>query len=142
MPNTSASSILSVLNPRIASDPTLLRAIGEAIMGERLVVLSDAFEATFAERVATGLPGPRSWAPHHHHDPSRPYFQYHRHIPTGDVPVLRDAARILGSAATKSMMSSLTGLDCEGAFGLECARYNPGDYSYPHNDDGGWRSIS
>jgi len=137
------SSLFDLLNPSL-QDPEFLAHVGRLIADNRAVVLPNAVQAEMAGELHRALDTSRAWSIHSYFNEERPYFQF-KHCGLYDSatpPELRKLGCILDSTATKSQLSDITGCDCRGTFQIGAAGYNSGDYSFPHNDDGGLRSVS
>jgi hypothetical protein len=134
-------SILAHLDPRYRSQEAL-SAIGHHLATGRCVVLENAFEVAFAERVHDALSSYKDWQIYFENSPR---FSY-RHHKIPDCAVLPEAlhtcAAIFGSSATRSLMSDLSNRDCNGAIAFGASLYLPGDYALPHSDVSGVRNVT
>jgi hypothetical protein len=133
------------LNPETLGDPDVLSAVGRALVQGRAVIVRDALRPELAEEAYASLTASTAWEEERYFHPDRPYFQFHRatiSAPRAMPPVLREVAQSLGAPETKALMQSIAGVDCSGSFVLCAASNRAGDYSLPHNDDGGMRALT
>jgi Rps23 Pro-64 3,4-dihydroxylase Tpa1-like proline 4-hydroxylase len=100
----------------------------------RLVVIRDAFVASFAERIHRSLDACVAWQVYERYEK---HFHYHHHnlYKTSDYPPdLAWCEQIFGSLATKALATRLSGRECMGPTAVSASWYLPGDHSLPHTD--------
>lgn len=145
---TSQSSILDALDPSILEDDELLSDIKAKLLQGEVVIIRDAFKPEFAEyawaelnreelkwevnpdvRTLHSIPGHTS----HKQKPIEATYS------TGLLEVLE----LFEHENTKEFMGSLSGCSCSGPdVGLKPSWYKPNDYSSPHTDFKGERSLA
>jgi hypothetical protein len=135
-------SIAQYLSPAYRSERTLT-AIGNHLANGDCVLLKDAFEPEFADRMYRALDQYQDWRIDQ--DLSSRVFshRYHR-IPQRSL-YPRDVQwcmNIFDSPETKELISRLTNRDCAGDVALAANLYLPGDYALPHSDSTGTRSVT
>jgi hypothetical protein len=138
-------SIESLLSGDVADRRNRWTAVGNALRARQAVVIPNALRPEIAETIATSLERSGGWSREKHHPVDRPYFQFWRHALPCDgtsIELVQALRRVMGSPESKRFMGDLSGTNCDGEFVMGVARYDPGDYSYPHNDDGGWRALT
>jgi Rps23 Pro-64 3,4-dihydroxylase Tpa1-like proline 4-hydroxylase len=123
-----------------------LPQIGRLVADGRAVVIPDAFRKEVAEEVFDSLSAASAWTVHTYFRAERPYFYYRQDAIDGAneplPPAVRRYKETMGAARSLRMMTQFTDVDVGGGFGAVAAVHRPGDYSAPHNDDGGVRSMS
>ncbi|HEX8795862.1 MAG TPA: 2OG-Fe(II) oxygenase family protein [Polyangiaceae bacterium] len=140
-----SAPVPSVFNPETLGDPAILSDVAGALAGGRAVIVPNAFRPELAEEVRAWLTASTEWQEEQYFGPDRPYFQFHRHTivwPLVMPQVLRDVAHSLGAPESKAFMQALAGVDCSGRFVMTAASNRAGDYSLPHNDDNGLRTLT
>jgi hypothetical protein len=139
----SERSIEEVLRPGLFGDAGLRERLRNETTSGRMCVIRDAFAPGFAAGVAGALETSTAWQPNQ--DFSQPFFHYSHHNIydpqqfTGDLLRCYD---IFGSPASKRAMGEIFGVDCGGALNFGASVYLPGDYSLPHDDRLGPRSLA
>jgi hypothetical protein len=138
----SDAPLQTILNAEIFRDPRLLPTIGREIENGRAVVIAQAFEPDLARRVHAALEQSTSWKPYEGHTPFF-QFRHHNHYGWSNLPPeVRECARVLDGMPAKLLLSVFTGADCRGPLSIGASMYLPGDYSLPHNDVIGTRSVA
>lgn len=128
------TSIEFVANPQIFGDVELTRQISEHLVKGDLVVIRDAMQTAFAERMFACLDQFSDWTVHEGYEE---HFHYHHHNiydPKLFPPDLTWCAGIFGSDATKDLIQRLSQKNCEREVSLSASLYLPGDHSLPHDD--------
>lgn len=127
-------SLETVLHPSWVGDHSTVSAVRQRLAAGRLVVIRDAFHATFAERMFQCLNACTAWRVYEKYEPD---FHYHhhnlykrKHFPTD----LQWCDSIFASPTTKAFASLLSGRDCRGPTAFSASWYLPGDHSLPHSD--------
>jgi hypothetical protein len=126
----------------ILRDETLIAGIRAQLEGGRAVVIRDAIEPEFAERVHRELEATAAWKPYEH---VSPLFHYHHHNLYSDNEFpdsLRECKAIFDRQETRALMSRLSGRDCSGRAIVGASLYLPGDHSLPHRDFGMSRTVA
>lgn len=138
------TSLKDLLSREVVESPTLLQTVGRAVAAGRAVAIANAFRVELAEAVATELLNSDSWAVDAFFDARRPYFQYRQQVilRMSLPPLVKQVGVALEAGESRALMSEITGIDCNGELRIGAARYGVGDYSFPHNDDGGFRCLT
>jgi thioredoxin 1 len=131
-------SLLSIENFLRAS----LRGPGSALMnaGPRLaagglLVIRDAFEPDFAERMYRSLDSVTNWRAHENYAKKFAYNHhnlYHADQFPADVAW---CSKVFDSSSSKAWAMRLSGRSCPGPTEISASCYLPGDHSLPHNDN-------
>ena len=127
-------SIEFFLNPTIFSQEHLVNEISERLAKGHLIVIKNAFNEAFAERLFACLDQFNNWKLYKDY---QPHFHYHHHNIYDDTlfpPELERCRRIFSSEGTRSFVERLAQRDCSGETTFSASLYLPGDYSLPHND--------
>jgi hypothetical protein len=141
-PAIDAVSLQHILNRDTFRDPETLARIGRAIADDRAVLIPRAFDDDWAERVHLDLEHCTRWEPE---QTGAEYFHYRQHglrDATQFPDAVREVARVFQSGATKALLGEVTGCDCSGPLWYAASLYLPGDYSLPHSDAWGSRTLS
>ncbi|MDM0078166.1 thioredoxin domain-containing protein [Variovorax sp. J2P1-59] len=124
-------SLESYLRPSVR---IALPDIAPRLAAGRLVLIRDAFEADFAERMHRSLDNSTAWRVQEGYET---HFHYHYHDLSDAERYPEDIAecsRIFDSPKTKEWMTRLSGRSCTGPTEFFANWYLPGDYLHPHND--------
>jgi hypothetical protein len=128
-------SLETYLNPAaFPCDEATVTAVRRRMAAGRLVVIRDAFVASFAERIHRSLDACVAWQVYERYEK---HFHYHHHnlYKTSDYPPdLAWCEQIFGSLATKALATRLSGRECMGPTAVSASWYLPGDHSLPHTD--------
>jgi hypothetical protein len=127
----------------LLADPKILPHLGAQLAEGRVILIQDAFNEPFAERMHSALAASNEWQPYEML--GAPFFHFHhRNIyDRSRFPrELGECEHIFGSKATRALLGGLTGLDCAGPVALSASMYLPGDHSLPHTDCIGSRAMS
>lgn len=140
------SSLETYLDPALARDADALERIGRWLRQGRLVVVRDAFQASFAERMHRCLDQADGWQPYEKFE-ERFQYRHHNLYDPGSFPAdLTWCRALFDGAAAKALAGDLSGRDCTGPLVFSASRYLPGDYSLPHTDavghDGAVRQVA
>jgi Rps23 Pro-64 3,4-dihydroxylase Tpa1-like proline 4-hydroxylase len=133
-----ASTPLS-LEPYLAfpCDEPTISALRQQLAAGRLVVIRDAFVASFAERIYGALDACTAWRMYERYDRQHFHYRHHNLYEKSDYPSdLRLCDRIFESTATKALAHRLSGRVCIGPTLLTASWYLPGDHQLPHTDVG------
>jgi Rps23 Pro-64 3,4-dihydroxylase Tpa1-like proline 4-hydroxylase len=137
-PSEMAGALLSLetyLNPSTfpCKEPTISSMRRELAAG-RLIVVRDAFVASFAERIHRSLDECTAWQMYEGYE-THFHYRHHNLYKASDYPPdLTWCDEIFGSPATKSLAQALCGRECIGPTVLSASWYLPGDHSLPHTD--------
>jgi Rps23 Pro-64 3,4-dihydroxylase Tpa1-like proline 4-hydroxylase len=107
---------------------------GAQLAAGRLIVIREAFESSFAERMHRSLDICTTWRVHEKYED---HFHYHHHNLYRESeypPDLTWCARVFDSVATKRWATQLSGRSCVGPTRCSASWYLPGDHSLPHTD--------
>jgi hypothetical protein len=127
-------SIEAYLRPSLRGPGTAMEEAGRRLAAGALVVIREAFEPAFAERIHRSLDKNTSWRLYEKYEK---HFHYHHHNLYREneyPPDLAWCAKVFDSAATRSWASRLSGRLCEGSTLFSASWYLPGDHSLPHTD--------
>jgi hypothetical protein len=141
-PDTSLS-IATVLRPGLLDRPGLKARLREETTSGRMCVIRNAFAQEFADGIARALETTTEWKPYE--DFKQPYFHYTHHNLYESARFggeLRRCHDIFGSRPTRDLMGELFNVDCGGEVQFGASLYLPGDYSLPHDDRYGPRSLA
>jgi len=126
-----APSIETYLRPSVRA---ALPDIAPRLAQGRLVLIRNAFEADFAERMHRSLDNSTAWRVQEGYEK---HFHYHYHDlsnAAGYPEDIAECARIFDSPQTKAWVTGLSGRSCTGPTEFFSNWYLPGDYLHPHND--------
>lgn len=127
-----AHSIEFFLNPKVFGNSELTSLItGHLVKGD-LVVIRNAMQEPFAERVFSCLDQFSDWRVYERHD--KHHFHYHHHNIYDEAlfpPELKSCQAIFRSDSTKQFMQRLSQKDCAGETSFSASLYLPGDHSLP-----------
>jgi len=128
------SSIEFFLDPTISTDKPLRRQISNRLMAGDIIVIRNAFQSAFADRMFDCLNNYSNWKLYEGYEK---HFHYHHHN-IYDETLFPDALRhcrdVFASEPTKSLVQDLSRRDCTGPVTFSASLYRPGDHSLPHND--------
>jgi len=128
------NSIEFFLNPKIFGNGVLMRRISDHLPSGDLVVIRDAVQEPFAERMFVCLDEFSDWKVYEGYEK---HFHYHHHNIYDETlfpPDLSQCHEIFRSDSTKNFIQQLSQKDCEGETIFSVSLYLPGDHSLPHND--------
>ncbi len=128
------NSIEFFLNPKISSNSELERQIRDHLINGDLVVIRDALQEGFAERMFACLDRFSDWRVYEGYEE---HFHYHHHNIYDDKlfpPDLLWCREIVRSDATKNFIQRLSQRECAGETIFSASLYLPGDHSLPHDD--------
>jgi Rps23 Pro-64 3,4-dihydroxylase Tpa1-like proline 4-hydroxylase len=127
-------SIESYLRPSLRGPGSAMEEVGARLAAGQLVVIRDAFEPEFAERMYRSLDACTTWRVYEKYEE---HFHYHHHnlYKTSEYPPdLSWCDKVFDSAATKAWATRLSGRPCVGRTVFSASWYLPGDHSLPHSD--------
>jgi len=134
-------SIETYLNPAVL-EPSRLERLRAALEAGSLVVVRDAFQPEFAERVHAALDGCTSWKGY---EGFEDYFHYHHHnlYDLADYPAaLTWCRRVFESDSSREFAERISGRRCPDEISFSASWYLPGDHSLPHTDAGQNRQVA
>jgi len=111
-----------------------LAQIAPRLADGKLVLIRDAFEADFAERMHRSLDQSTAWRVQEGYET---HFHYHYHDLSNAQAYPEDitaCSGIFDSPQTKAWITRLSGRSCTGPTEFFANWYLPGDYLHPHND--------
>ena len=135
---TADPSLLSIetfLRPSLRGPRSALTDAVPRLAAGGLVVIRNAFEPDFAERMYRSLDGCATW-PLHENYAKR--FAYHHHNLYHADQFPADVAwcsKVFDSSSSKTWARRLSGRSCPGPTEISASCYLPGDHSLPHNDN-------
>jgi hypothetical protein len=123
------------MNPKVFRHEETLRKIGDALAAGRLVVIRNAAQSAFAEKMFQCLDTFPDWRVYEGYEE---HFHYHHHniyTKSRYPPELTWCEAIFSSQATKDLMQRFSQRDCSGKTSFSASWYLPGDHSLPHDDN-------
>jgi len=128
-------SLETYLNPAaFPCDEPTISALREQLAAGRLIVIRDAFVASFAEQIHGSLDACTAWQIHEAYEKDFHYRHHNLYKKNDYPPDLTRCDQIFGSPATKALVQRLSGRECIGPTQLSASWYLPGDHSLPHDD--------
>jgi len=127
-------SIEGYLRPSLRGRGGAIEEAGERLAAGGLVVIRDAFQAAFAERMHRSLDTCMAWRVYEGYEE---HFHYHHHnvyFESEYPPDIVWCDRVFDSASTKAWATRLSGRQCIGRTVFSASWYLPGDHSLPHTD--------
>ena len=127
-------SIEGYLRPSLRGPGGAIEEAGERLAAGGLVVIRDAFQAAFAERMHRSLDSCTAWRVYEGYEE---HFHYHHHnvyLDSEYPPDIAWCCRVFDSASTKAWATRLSGRQCVGRTVFSASWYLPGDHSLPHTD--------
>ena len=132
--DASLPSVEIYLRPSLRGPGSALaKALPRLAAGE-LIVIRDAFEPDFAERMYRSLDSCTAWRPYEGYEEDFSYHHHNLYIPEEYPADLAWCSKIFGSSRTNEWVTRLSGRSCIGPAQFSASLYLPGDYSLPHND--------
>jgi hypothetical protein len=128
-------SIENFLRPSLRGPASALKAAIPRLAAGALVVIRDAFEPEFAERMYRSLDSVPAWPLH---DNYAKRFAYHHHnlYHADQFPAdVSWCSKVFDSSSSKAWATRLSGRPCPGPTEISASCYLPGDHSLPHNDN-------
>src|SRR5262245_44840965 len=126
-------SIETYLNPAWLK-PAYIERVRMHLTTGALIVIRNAFQPFFAERMFKSLDECTAWKVHEGSDAD---FHYHHHnlYDPRDWPAdLALCKRVFDSPSSRHFAAALSGRGCHGPTIFSGSWYLPGDHSLPHND--------
>jgi thiol-disulfide isomerase/thioredoxin len=131
------ASLLSIethLSPSLRGPGSALKdAIPRLAAGE-LIVIRNAFEPDFAERMYRSLDRCTTWRVFEGYEEDFSYHHHNLYHPEEYPADLAWCSKIFDSSRTKEWVTRLSGRSCPGPAQFSASWYVPGDHSLPHND--------
>jgi len=132
--DASLPSVETYLRPSLRGPGSALtNAVPRMAAGE-LIVIRNAFEPDFAERMYRSLDSCTSWRPFEGYEEDFSYHHHNLYHPEEYPTDLAWCSKIFGSSRTNEWVTRLSGRSCVGPAQFSASWYLPGDYSLPHND--------
>jgi hypothetical protein len=132
--DTSLLSIETYLRPPLRGPASALTNVIPRMAAGELIVIRDAFEPDFAERMHRSLDRSTSWRPFEGYEEDFSYHHHNLYVPEEYPADLAWCSKIFSSSGTKAWVARLSGRSCPGPAQFSASWYLPGDYSLPHND--------
>lgn len=132
--DASALSVEAYLRPSLRGPGSALAGAIPRIAAGGLIVIRNAFEPEFAERMYRSLDRCTSWRPFEGYEEDFSYHHHNLYVPEEYPADLAWCSKIFSSSGTKSWVTRLSGRSCPGPAQFSASWYLPGDYSLPHND--------
>jgi hypothetical protein len=131
-----------LFNRGIFDDDATVDRVSQLLDEGRAVVIPNAFQTDFAERVWRGIDSIDHW---HLQQDVYPIFHSRNHNVLFErqfPPPLLECKRVFGSENAKEWMSRVSRRDCMGPIEFGASLYLPGDHNLPHRDAGVARSMA
>jgi len=123
-----------IMDPGVFRETGSLARIGDALRAGRLVVIQNAAQVAFAERMYECLDRIEDWPVQEGYSD---HFHFHHHNLYDRKQFPEELARcesIFSSRRTTELIQRLSGRDCSGETIFFGSLYAPGDHSLPHTD--------
>jgi len=127
-------SIETYLRPSLRGPRSALTDAVPRMVAGGLIVIRDAFEPDFAERMYRSLDRCTTWRPYEGYEEDFSYHHHNLYHPEEYPPDLTWCSKIFTSSSTKAWATRLSGRSCVGPAQFSASWYLAGDYSLPHND--------
>jgi hypothetical protein len=127
-------SIESYLRPALRGADSSMKEAGARLAAGGLIVIRDAFEPNFAERMHQSLDSCKAWQVYEKYEK---HFHFHHHNLYEEAEYPPDVVwckRVFDSVPTKTWATQLSGRQCVGPTSFSASWYLPGDHSLPHTD--------
>ena len=132
--DASGLSIEAYLRPSLRGSGSALAAAIPRMAAGKLIVIRDAFEPDFAERMYRSLDTCTAWRVFEGYEEDFHYHHHNLYHPEEYPADLAWCSKVFTSASTKDWVSRLSGRSCPGPTQFSASWYLPGDHSLPHND--------
>jgi len=132
--NRGINGIEFLLNPKLFSENGLIEEVSNQLVDGRLIVIRNAFQEAFAERMFGCLDQFRDWKVYEDY---QPHFHYRHHNIYDEnlfPSELQQCRKFFSSDETRRFVPQLSRRDCSGDTTFSASLYLPGDHSLPHND--------
>ena len=128
-------SLETYLNPAaFPCDEPTISALRQQLGAGRLIVIRDAFVASFAEQIHGSLDACTAWQIHEAYQKDFHYRHHNLYEKSDYPPDLTWCEEIFRSSVTKTLAQRLSGRECAGPTLFSASWYLPGDHSLPHTD--------
>jgi Rps23 Pro-64 3,4-dihydroxylase Tpa1-like proline 4-hydroxylase len=131
----SALSIEDFLRPSLRGPGSALMAVIPRLAAGGLVVIRDAFEQDFAERMYRSLDSVTTWRVHENYAKKFSYNHHNLYHADEFPAAVAWCAKLFDSSRSKAWAVRLSGRSCPGPTEISASCYLPGDHSLPHNDN-------
>jgi thioredoxin 1 len=128
-------SIEDFLRPALRGPGSPLKDAIPRLAAGNLVVVRDAFEPAFAERMHRSLAECSTWRVHENYAERFSYYHHNVYHPEDFPPDLAWCASVFDSSRSKAWATRLSGRTCLGPTSISASWYLPGDHSLPHTDN-------
>ena len=126
-------SIETHLRPSLRG--SALQDVGPRLAAGGLVVIRDAFEPDFAERMYRMLDSCTAWRVHENYAERFSYYHHNVYHPAEFPEDLAWCSKVFDSSRSKAWATRLSGRTCLGPTSISASWYLPGDHSLPHSDN-------
>jgi thioredoxin 1 len=127
-------SIEDHLRPSLRGPASALTDALPRLAAGRLIVIRNAFDPDFAERMHRSLDGCKTWRVYEGYEEDFHYHHHNLYHPEEYPSDLAWCSKIFGSASTRAWATRLSGRSCIGPVQFSASWYIAGDHSLPHND--------
>jgi thioredoxin 1 len=128
-------SIETYLRPALRGPGSALKDVVPRLAAGGLVVIRDAFEADFAERMYRSLDSYTTWRVHENYAERFSYYHHNVYHPEEFPADLAWCSKVFNSSKSKAWATRLSGRTCLGPTSISASWYLPGDHSLPHSDN-------
>ena len=128
-------SIETYLRPPLRGPGSALKDVVPRLAAGGLVVIRDAFEADFAERMYRSLDSYTAWRVHENYAERFSYYHHNVYHPEEFPGDLAWCSKVFNSSRSKAWASRMSGRTCLGPTSVTASWYLPGDHSLPHSDN-------
>jgi Rps23 Pro-64 3,4-dihydroxylase Tpa1-like proline 4-hydroxylase len=135
-------SLASLLRKDVFADASVVDQISSHLRAGRLIIIPDALDSDFAERVYAALDKCTKWRPYEDFDRNFHYRHHNLYDPEDYPSALKECERVFGSKATRGFVERLSGRPCWAPLSLGASWYQPGDHSLPHQDESFERQVA
>jgi hypothetical protein len=132
--DASLLSIETYLRPSLRGPRSALTDALPRMAAGGLVVIRDAFEPDFAERMYRSLDRCKTWRVYDGYEEDFHYHHHNLYHPEEYPADLAWCSKIFCSSSTNEWVTRLSGRSCVGPAQFSASWYAAGDHSLPHND--------
>jgi thioredoxin 1 len=132
--DASLLSIEAYLRPSLRGPVSALTDALPRMAAGGLIVIRDAFEPDFAERMYRSLDRCTTWRVYEGYEEDFAYHHHNLYHPEEYPADLAWCYKVFTSSSTKAWATRLSGRSCIGPAQFSASWYLPGDHSLPHND--------
>jgi thioredoxin 1 len=128
-------SIETYLRQSLRGPSSALKDVSARLAAGGLVVIRDAFDSDFAERMYRMLDSCTAWRVHENYAERFSYYHHNVYHPEEFPADLAWCSRVFNAQRSKLWATRLSGRTCLGPTSISASWYLPGDHSLPHTDN-------